>query len=326
MAPSRASKLTGFILIVLGTVSPGIVLTMLGMPAAGSAASLGAIGGGIAIISTTRRNATWAAVAMGVATFLAVSTAAVPFLTVAVFVLIGAFTGALNFRGLSAAFIFVPIVAGFALTQPSILTHNDVINGAFIGLITLGAALMPVLIVRLVSLSLPVVPVKVLAQKVVIGYAVNLALLLGLTSFVTTQFALNHLGAWLMLTVVIIVQPSLQATWAKGLQRGGGTLLGFFIAVGVAGSIPLPGIFFAIGNVFIAIALLQKVRNRPYWLYAMFLTPGIVLLDGTNASILATADDRLLATFVGAMICLVVLMIERPFYRAAAAKAGVATY
>ena len=326
MAPARTSKLIGFIIIVMGAVSPGILLTMSGMPAAGSAASLAAIGGGIAIISTTRRNATWAAFAMGVAAFLAVSTAALPFLTVAVFVLVGAFTGAANVKGLSAAFIFVPIVAGFALTQPSVLTHNNLINGAFIGLITLGAALMPAVFVRLVSQTLPAVVVRVFPRSVVIGYAINLALLLGITSFVTTQFALNHLGAWLMLTVVIIVQPSLQATWAKGLQRGGGTLLGFFIAVGVAGSIPLPGLFFAIGNVFVVIALLQQARRQPYWLYAMFLTPGIVLLDGTNASILATADDRLLATFVGAMICLVVLMIERPFYRAAAAKAGASVY
>jgi uncharacterized membrane protein YccC len=166
----------------------------------------------------------------------------------------------------------------------------------------------------------------VFARNVVIGYAVNLALLLGLASFLTIHFALNHLGAWLILTIAVIVQPSLQATWTKGLQRAGGTVLGFFIAVGVAGSIPLPGLFALIGNLFIVLALLGNARNRPYWQYAMFLTPGIVLLDGSNESILATADDRLLATFVGALICLVVLMIERPFYKAAAAKAGVERY
>jgi hypothetical protein len=50
------------------------------------------------------------------------------------------------------------------------------------------------------------------------------------------------------------------------------------------------------------------------------------LLDGTSASILSTADDRLLATFVGALICLVVLGLERPFFKAAAERAGVARY
>ncbi|GAB2828436.1 hypothetical protein GCM10027022_19460 [Alpinimonas psychrophila] len=217
MPPTPAPKLAGLIVILVATMIPGILLTMFGLPAAGSAASLGAIGGAIAIVSTTRRNAAWAALAMGAAVFLAASTASELFLAVASFVLIGAVTGLLNFRGLSAAFLFVPICAGFALTQPSVLTQNVFINGLFIGAVTAGAAVLP-------------------------------TLLLGLTSFLTLQFALNHLGAWLILTIAVIVQPSLQATWAKGLHRAGGTLLGFFIAVGVAGSIPLPGLFFAIGN------------------------------------------------------------------------------
>jgi hypothetical protein len=326
MAPSRAPKLTGLVVLLAGTISPGIVLTLLGLPAAGSAASLGAIGGGIAIISTTRKNAAWASLAMGIAVFLAVSTASVSFVTVGVFVLIGLFVGAVNVTGISAAFVFVPISAGFALTQPSVLTQSAFVNGLFLGLVTLGAGLVPVFLVRMVAKTLPVRTAPVLARNVVIGYAVNLALLLGLASFLTIHFALNHLGAWLILTIAVIVQPSLQATWTKGLQRAGGTVLGFFIAVGVAGSIPLPGLFALIGNLFIVLALLGNARNRPYWQYAMFLTPGIVLLDGSNESILATADDRLLATFVGALICLVVLMIERPFYKAAAAKAGVERY
>lgn len=326
MSTPATPRLTGLIILLAGTLSPGIVLSILGMPAAGSAASLGAIGGGIAIISTTRRYAAWASVAMGVSVFLAVSTASISFVTVAVFVLIGAFTGAMNFKGISAAFVFVPICAGFALTQPSVLTQSALLNGLFLGLVTLGASLVPVLLMGLVSTSRPAKPVAAFPRNVVIGYAVNLSFLLGLTSFLTTHFALNHLGAWLILTIAVIVQPSLQATWTKGIQRAGGTLLGFFIAVGVAGSIPLPGLFFAIGNLFIVIALIGTGRNRPYWQYAMFLTPGIVLLDGSNESILATADDRLLATIVGALICLVVLMIERPFYKAAAAKAGAQRY
>lgn len=319
-------KLAGLVVVLVASMIPGILLTTFGMPAAGSAASLGAIGGAIAIVSTTRRNAAWAALVMGAAVFLAASTASVPFLAVTAFVLIGAFTGLLNYRGLSAAFIFVPICAGFALTQSSVLTHNGVVNALFIGAVTAGAAVLPALLVPLIAKNLPVAPVTVFAPGVVIGYAINLALLLGVTSFLTLHFAINHLGSWLILTIAVIVQPSLQATWTKGLQRAAGTLLGFFIAVGVAGSIPLPGLFFAIGNLFIVLALMQRVRNRPYWQYAMFLTPGIVLLDGTNASILSTADDRLLATFVGAMICLVVLGLERPFYKRAAARAGVERY
>ncbi len=326
MTPFRAPKLTGLIVVLVATMSPGILLSTFGMAAAGSAASLGAIGGGIAIVSTTRRHAAWVSVAMGIAAFLAVSTASVLFVTVGVFVLIGIFVGAMNVKGMSAAFVFVPICAGFALTQPSVLTQSAFLNGLFLGLVTLGASLIPVFLVGLVAKTLPVRPVPEFSRNVVIGYAVNLALLLGITSFLTVHYALNHLGAWLILTIAVIVQPSLQATWTKGIQRAGGTLLGFFIAVGVAGSIPVPGLFALIGNLFIVLALVGNAQKRPYWQYAMFLTPGIVLLDGTNESILATADDRLLATFIGALICLVVLMIERPFYKAAAAKAGAVSY
>ena len=43
---------------------------------------------------------------------------------------------------------------------------------------------------------------------------------------------------------------------------------------------------------------------------------------GTNASFLSTADDRLLAAFAGAIMCLVVLGLERPLYKGLAAWAG----
>jgi hypothetical protein len=326
MSSPRTPKLIGLIIVVFISMSPGIILSMLNMTPAGSAASIGAIGGGVAIIATTFKHAVWASVAMAVATFLAVgSSSSVP-LAVGVFVLIGAFTGALNLKGISSAFIFVPIAAGFALAEPPALTTSVVLDGLIVGLITLGAALLPVIMVSLFLQELPKKPELSLPRRVVLGYALNLAILLGVSSYLTLRFELGQLGGWLMLTVVVIVQPTLHASWTKGVQRASGTILGFFIAVGVASSIPLPGMYFALGNIFIIVALLASAQNRPYWQYAMFLTPGIVLLNGTSTSIALTAEARLLATIAGALICLVVLLLERPLYRTIAAKAGAESY
>lgn len=315
MLPSHAPKFIGLIITIFLSMSPGIILTMLGMSSAGSAATIGAIGGGIAIISTSFTNATWAATAMGIATFLAVAFSShFPF-AVGLFVLIGAGLGALNVRGMSSAFVFVPISAGFVLAQPPALTTSLIFDGMVVGVITAGAALLPVILMTFAVKKLPVRPPAQFAPRVVVGYSVNLALLLGLTSFLTVHYALGQLGGWLMLTVVVIIQPLRRASWTKGVQRAAGTVLGFFIAIGVATTISVTGFYFAIGNIFIILALLASARRRPYWQYAMFLTPGIVLLNGTGASVVETADARLLATIVGAMLCVLLLLVERPVSR-----------
>jgi len=322
MATPTARKLAGLIVIVVIGMIPGILLTFFGMPLLGSAATLGAVSGAIASLSLSFQKSTWVAIAMGVATFLAVFSSAGEFFAVAAFALIGAFTGIMNFKGISGAYIFVPITAGFVLAQPPTLSSNLFFDGLIVGLIAAAAALFTSFLVAIPARSLPKMPAPTFAPMIVIGYAVNLALLLAITSYLTMHFALGHLGAWLMLTIVVIVQPTLHATWTKGLQRASGTILGFFIAVGVADSIPLPGLYVALGALFIVVALLQKVKNVPYWQYAMFLTPGIVMLSSSGSSVGATADERLYATFAGALICLIVLVLERPLFRFVSAKAN----
>jgi len=51
--------------------------------------------------------------------------------------------------------------------------------------------------------------------------------------------------------------------------------------------------------------------DKKYWEYVMFLTPGVVLISGSASDIAAVSHNRLYATILAAVACLLVLGIER---------------
>ncbi|NBX23678.1 MAG: hypothetical protein EBR52_06135, partial [Microbacteriaceae bacterium] len=121
------------------------------------------------------------------------------------------------------------------------------------------------------------------------------------------------LGVWTALTVVVVlIVPYAGETSRKALQRAGGTILGFLLAIGVSASLLPDFLYYAVGLLFIEIALLMRfIGARKYWEYVMFLTPGVVLLSGSPSHVGQVDDFRLYATVMAAVACLVLLGIER---------------
>ena len=54
--------------------------------------------------------------------------------------------------------------------------------------------------------------------------------------------------------------------------------------------------------------------GKKYWEYVMFLTPGVVLISGKPSELTAVSHDRLYATIIAAVACLIVLAIERGLF------------
>ncbi|MEI8082465.1 MAG: FUSC family protein, partial [Actinomycetes bacterium] len=136
----------------------------------------------------------------------------------------------------------------------------------------------------------------------------------------------GHAGAWLMLTIIVVLQPFVKDGFIKVIHRAAGTILGFIIAFGIASVTQIPVVLEVLGMVIMIGAIVIMITKRPYWEYATALTTAIVLLEGANTSVIATDEMRLGATMVGCVAVLIVTAVVQPFAKHSSLKAGVTHY
>ena len=160
-----------------------------------------------------------------------------------------------------------------------------------------------------------------------LGYAITLGLLVGTASAVMVGQDWGHGGAWFVMTLIIVMQPYLQDSWHKALQRGAGTIAGVVVAVAIASVVSEAWLTYVIAVACLFFAVRLRLQpNRPYWSFVLLLTPAVVLIEGQSASIDATALARLTATLGAVAIGLIAVQLFRPFVKPAAEHAGVSHY
>jgi hypothetical protein len=82
---------------------------------------------------------------------------------------------------------------------------------------------------------------------------------------------------------------------------------GIAVAIVVAGT-PL-GLRMAIGYVLLIMAFTVMLSGRPYWLFATFLTPAVILLTEGTANGLDVTAARLAFTLIGVLLAFGLVLI-----------------
>jgi uncharacterized membrane protein YccC len=132
-------------------------------------------------------------------------------------------------------------------------------------------------------------------------HALRSTLATGTTVLLVQLLQLDH-GYWATLTCLVIMQPHGAQTWAKALQRVGGTMIGAGLALLVATWVTEPRLIIACVFCFVSLAVALLPLN--YGAFAVFLTPGFVLLAETHAGNPDLVGVRILNTLLGASIAL----------------------
>ena len=231
-------------------------------------------------------------------------------------VFFGLFTGACALaakRGLHSPVLMVPIFISFVLAAPPDIPGMTGLPAALLtgvvlllgGLWATGSARVLLGRPRGASEGQP------LSTNATIAYAVLMAVVVGIAAWCVLTFAKDHQGAWLLLTLIIVLQPSPHDTFVKSLQRLGGTLIGGVIALalilaGVDSTLAL-----VIGGIVLFAAFaVRYVLKRPYWEYVSVLTPAAILLNTPGLDAMTVAEDRVaytvIATVVGFAVALLV--------------------
>lgn len=291
---------------------PSLAAALLGWSSAASLAMLASMGGLFSAAGLSWRGLWRFVIASGIGTFLAVFAVGNPTAAVALMFVSGAVLGVANLWGLSLWNFMFPVLVVAVIAQPPQVTDNLIGNAVATGSITAASAVVGGVITALLVKKPLQKKSPHYSRKVNIVYTVNMAVLLGASGYFAVMAHQELLGMWTALTVVVIlIQPYEGERTTKAVQRAGGTILGFLLAIGVGASGIPHFLYIVAGLVFLEMALLLRfVGSRKYWEYVMFLTPGVVLLSGSPTQVGEISDYRLVATALAATACLVVIGIE----------------
>ncbi|MFM9049944.1 MAG: FUSC family protein, partial [Actinomycetota bacterium] len=218
-------------------------------------------------------------------------------------------------RGLHSAALIVPLAISLVLTAPPSITGVDsaFATGLIAAAVMAGSGLWVTLVSRLVlGSTAPRLPRHEHSRNGSIAYALVMASVIGIATYVVLAVYPVDRGGWLILTLVVVLQPSTKDTVKKTLQRLGGTIAGLGIALLIT-LVDLPLWADLLGSavlLYIALAV-QFVLRLPYGIYVMFLTPAILLMNVKAADALDLATKRLELTAVGAAIAIAVAFIAK---------------
>jgi hypothetical protein len=301
-----------FALVLVSGMGPCIVLALLGLPNLANAAILPGMALTIACITGTG----WRGGIIVVgpfAVFCALAAWASPSPWLAAIVLaVAAFLRAYAARaGLHNALTVTVITLGFLVATP--YQFDSVVpTPILVGVVSLGAGLWAIIVSFALRKWIPHVK-RVHVERIrVLVYSILFAVLVGAATLLVVHFNLGQTGAWIILTILVVFQPYFGAGFKKAGARAFGTVVGLCITVVIGVFFPSGPILYVIGSIFGMIILLFLFQNRPYWMYAMALTPTVVLFNSANTNVGIVAIERLKGTFVGIALTLLVMLALLP--------------
>lgn len=217
--------------------------------------------------------------------------------------------------GMHDALVMTVIALGFIVASPIPSSAPGTFSPLplYVTSVSLIAALWATLVMFLLRHRLHVREHQGLDPIRVLAYSLVLAFLIGVATWCVVYFDLGHAGGWIILTIVIVFQPSLGAGFKKAVQRAAGTVIGFLVAMLIGVLLPSGGLLYVIGTVFLLVAFVFMLQGRPYWLYAAVLTPAIVLLESAGSTVDLVAEQRLGATLIGVAGTMLVMLALAPF-------------
>lgn len=135
-------------------------------------------------------------------------------------------------------------------------------------------------------------------------FAVRLMACVGVAAVASEILPLQR-SYWVVLTVVIVIKPDMGSVFVRAVQRGVGTIIGAVLGAIILAVVPY-GLWLLLPFAVLA-TLLPYGRSRNYGLFAIFLTPLVVLLiDLLAPGGWQLALDRLVDTLLG---CVIVLLV-----------------
>ncbi len=319
MAPKARFTTLALLVAAVAFVMPFLALSALGYTNIAPVVSLVSFGILIAALILGLRVAVGVSVVTGVVATLVSAASSTTIIAIIAMVLIAIGFGITSRFGWNRALATLPIALSFVVAESPA-------KGSWSASLVMGAAMIIsglvitflVVLIRYISKEPELPKPAALSWSRTGAFVALLAAATAVTSSIAILNGWGHTGGWLIMTPFIVMQPYVQDGWRKSLNRGAGTLAGFFVAMAVGTYIANTTALYLISFAFMVGAVYTMLTHRSYALYAFFLTPTIVIIEGIGRSVTQTAENRLVATALGVAIALAAMAIAAPLYRSKA--------
>jgi len=308
------SRLLPLAVVVALLAAPAVAAQQLWLPTTAGVLMLGALPATIAVVSVGPRRAWQIALAAAGAGTLAASFTGSAVLGALLIAGLAGYAGYSARYGNESPILFIPIIVSFIVISPPTLTgySGETITGTeysgIVGISLLIGGCWSALLGSLLTRNFQRAPIEPVSKDVSAGYAIALASSSGIATFIAAQFFPGSTGAWVVLTILLVMKPRSTDMWRTARHRIGGTFLGAVVAaliVVTVAALGLPRVSWelALGAVFLALALSVFIV-RPYWQFVTFLTPAIILLRSSGSNELDLDAQRVLMTLIGTVVAL----------------------
>jgi len=303
---------------------PALAFSAFGFGGAIEVWMLGALTGIISTLSSSVRTALFAVAALSVAAGLGVVNDGNPWGSMLIMGTVAGLSGLESSRGLQSAVSMVPIGAAFMVTQPPLVmvASPTVSNAIVVALLVACSGAWGMLVTATVMRTIHFPAVDPTPARHARILAILLAIVVGVAAWFVADLNLGHGGAWLLMTIIIVIRPGIRITFVTGVQRALGTVIGFIIVIAVSAVVNRPITMLVLGAIFMGTSFVIRLNPRyAYWQFILVATPGVVLLvgaGGAEGSLLDVAVSRLGYTLIGSALGLLAMGLLIPFTRSGA--------
>lgn len=320
MTKQQQAKIAAAGLIALA-LAPVLVLALGPWLAIAPVFMLGALAGAGAVLSGS---ASWVAIAgisTGVLSGIGVACGQVPLLGALFIAAMSALLVATSLRGVHLALAMAPISVCFVMVSPPALQSSAagagpadislsycLALGAVIAFGGLWTGLLLFAATRALGLNFPAGPP--LTKLGAWSYGAVLISTTAIAGYCILEFLPGSTGAWVLLTLYIVVRPAAESSLLRAGHRILGTVLGVVLAAVASLLVTGAQAQFWTGLAFM-IAALAIYLKAPYWAYVALLTPAVILFGSNGSDVLSRDLDRLKFTVAGIALLVVAALISR---------------
>lgn len=318
MTTSSASLFNGkhavtALLLTLVPMLPSLLLAPLGWGEMSGPFVLATMAGLMAAVFGSARLALIVVAGLAVADMLALPAAPSPWWAGLVMGTAALLYGLSARRGLAAMVVTAPVGVAFIIADPPRMDQGSMLrDSAALGLFVLLGGLWGTAFGRFLGRKLPRKVPSLSSWVTAVLFGVTIAVATGVTMGLVVAYGVGHTGAWIAMTLLLVLQPRLHDTFQRSVERALGTALGFGVVLAIGLVVSDSTVLLALGLLLLTLAVYVKLDPRSkYWQFTTFITPGIVLAEGSNSNVTSMDVDRLWASLAGVAIALVLLGIFR---------------
>lgn len=307
--------------IVALLAAPAVLAQQFWLPSSAGVFILGSLPATIAVVVVGPRRAWQIALAAAASGTVAASFTGNAWLGALLIASLAGYAGYSARYGNQSPVLFVPIVTSFIVISPPDLVDRagqsikDPSYAGIVGIALLIGGCWAALLGHAFTRDFQRAVAEPVLESVATGYAIALAASTGIATFVAAYFFPGSTGAWVVLTILLVMKPKATDMWRTARHRVGGTLLGAVVAAVLVltfDGLDLPRTTWelVLGAIFLTLAL-SFLQVRPYWQFVTFLTPAIILLKSSGQDELDLDAQRVAMTVIGTLLALTFAVIVR---------------